>query len=180
MRIIKWHLYILIVNAFLVLACETTKRDQSLKSEQLKDVDAVSETPLYTKTDGKLIVLMDNSMTSYFIYRGQPMGYEYEMVELFAKENGLDLEVKIIYDVEHILDSLKAGYGDLVSANLTVSSKRLQTVSFSKPLFRTQQVLVQRLPENRSKLTLDQIKNSLIRDRLDLVGKSVMVRKNSS
>jgi membrane-bound lytic murein transglycosylase F len=123
---------------------------------------------------------MDNSFTSYFIHKGQPLGYEYEMLKLFADENELKLDVKIIGNIENILDTLLEGKGDLVASNLSISQERMEFVSFSKPLLRTRQVLVQRIPENRSQLTKQEIEESLIRDRLDLEGKSVMVRKNSS
>jgi membrane-bound lytic murein transglycosylase F len=134
----------------------------------------------YTKNDGKLAVLMDNSLTSYFILQGQPLGFEYEMLKLFADENDLRLEVKIIDQVENILDSLLAGEGDLVAANLTISQDRLKRLNFSEPLFRTRQILVQRLPDERHKMTGDEIEDGLIRDRLDLDGKKVVVRANSS
>ncbi len=138
------------------------------------------EIPTYTKKEGILTVLMDNSMTSYFIYKGRPMGYEYEMLALFAKENDMDLEIKIIDALDNILDSLTTGVGDLVAANLTISKKRMEIVAFSQPLFRTRQILVQRLPENRRKMKRDDIEKSLIRDRLDLGDKKIVVRKNSS
>ncbi|MCK5104575.1 MAG: transglycosylase SLT domain-containing protein, partial [Cyclobacteriaceae bacterium] len=57
---------------------------------------------------------------------------------------------------------------------------RMEEVAFTDHLFRTKQVLVQRLPDNIQKLTRDEIEKSLIRDRLDLESKDVMVRKNSS
>jgi membrane-bound lytic murein transglycosylase F len=134
----------------------------------------------YTMSEGVLTTLMDNSFTSYFIHQGQPLGFEYEMLKLFADENNLTLDVKIIGNVESILDSLLAGKGDLVASNLSISGERMERVDFSTPLLRTRQVLVQRLPDNRSQLTNEQIEDSLIRDRLDLDGKTVMVRKNSS
>lgn len=136
--------------------------------------------PEYTQHDGELIALMDNSMTSYFIYKGQPMGFEYEMLSLFAKENNLKLTVKIINQTDHILDSLYTGVGDIAAANLTISEERKQKVAFSRRLFRTKTVLVQRIPDHEDKLNHEQIENMLVRDRLDLVGDTVTVRKNSS
>lgn len=123
---------------------------------------------------------MDNSLSSYFIYRGEPMGYDYDMLKLFADENGLTLDLKIIGQVENIIDSLLAGEGDLLAANLAISEDRMEKIAFSEPLFRTNQVLVQRLPKDIKTLNKDEIEKRLIRDRLDLEGKEVVVRKNSS
>lgn len=153
---------------------KSSEKDENYTKKPKVDI------PPYTKNNGVLTVLMDNSLSSYFIYQGQPMGYEYEMLALFAKENDLALEIKIIGQVENILDSLLAGKGDMVAANLSISSERMEKVAFTDPLFRTKQVLIQRLPDDIQKLTRDEIEKSLIRDRLDLESKDVMVRKNSS
>ena len=44
---------------------------------------------------GKLVVLTLYSSTTYFIYRGEPMGFQYELAEQFARSLGVKLEVKI-------------------------------------------------------------------------------------
>ena len=36
---------------------------------------------------GKIIALTDNSSTSFYIYKGDSMGYEYELLDAFAKKN---------------------------------------------------------------------------------------------
>ena len=40
------------------------------------------------KDSGELVVLTLYSSTSYFIYRGQEMGFQYELSEQFAKKPG--------------------------------------------------------------------------------------------
>lgn len=175
----RYSFLLLYCLSFLFIFQECTQ-DKSADVKDIENKVAKIDIPAYTKKEGVLTVLMDNSLTSYFIYKGQPLGYEYEMLALFTKENNLTLEVKIIGQVENLLDSLLAGKGDLVAANLTISKKRKEKIAFSEPLFRTKQILVQRLPENKSKMTSDEIEESLIRDRLDLSGKNIMVRKNSS
>jgi len=129
---------------------------------------------------GKLIALTDNSATSYFIYKGQPMGYEYELLSLFAKSLGVELEIKIIPDVDYILDSLAAGSGDIAAANLTVTNERKNRILFSLPHIRTRQVLIQQKPTNWRSLTYEQLEKSLVRDVLDLGGKSVYVPLQTS
>lgn len=171
---------VLLLEIIIISSCRQNKRTQGADNETINGPILTYSSPLYTKEEGVLKVLIDNSLTSYFIFKGQAMGFEYEMLELFAKENNLTLELNIIYNVENILDSLIAGKGDLVAANLTISGERMKKVAFSDPLFRTQQILVQRLPDDIENLTRDQIENGLIRDRLDLNKKSVMIRKNSS
>lgn len=173
--------YILIpILFFLIIFVESCNQNTSSQEADNQKVINNASISDFTQKDGILTVLMDNSLTSYYIYQGEAMGYEYEMLELFANENDLKLHIKIIGQVENILDSLKAGKGDLVAANLTISKDRMDQVAFTEPLFRTKQILVQRLPDNKQKMTKDDIEKSLVRDRLDLEGKNVMIRKNSS
>lgn len=173
--------YILIpILLFLIPFIESCNQNPSGQEADNQRVIYNSDIPEFTQEDGVLTVLMDNSLTSYFIYQGEAMGYEYEMLKLFAHENDLKLNIKIIGQLENILDSLNAGKGDLVAANLTISKGRMDQVAFTEPLFRTKQILVQRLPDNKRKMTSDNIEKSLVRDRLDLAGKKVMIRKNTS
>jgi membrane-bound lytic murein transglycosylase F len=176
----RWNSFLNFTLCYLLLVgCENIQSTNSQdKAKNKKGLG--KESTLHAKIEGTLTALMDNSVTSYFIYQGQPLGYEYEMLELFAKENNLTLKIKIIDQVDHILDSLTEGKGDLVAANLSISEGRKQIVNFSPPLFRTRQVLVQRLPDDHQKMTREEIENSLIRDRLDLDHKDVFVRTNSS
>ena len=53
-------------------------------------------------------------------------------------------------------------------------------MAFADYLYLTKQVLVQRKPDNWRKLTLDQIRDLLILDPIELIGDTVSVRKNSS
>jgi len=129
---------------------------------------------------GKLIALTDNSATSYFIYRGQPMGYEYELLSLFAHYIGVQLEMKVIHDIDLILDSLENGSGDIVAANLTVTKERRNRFLFSEPHLHTRQVLIQRLPTGYTKMTFEQIQSKLIKEPIELAGKTVHVPENTS
>ena len=144
----------IIVNLLLISclifssSCDDSDPNQTT---EIQEVKSRRDIPVFTKHEGVLTVLMDNSLTSYFIFQGHAMGFEYEMLELFSKENKLKLNIKIIDNVEGILDSLLAGNGDLVAANLTISKDRMGQVNFTKQLFRTKQILVQRLPDEKQK-----------------------------
>ncbi len=41
------------------------------------------------QAEGKLRALIAYSATSYFLYRGQPMGYEYELLRRLADDLGV-------------------------------------------------------------------------------------------
>lgn len=132
------------------------------------------------RQDGKLTALTSYSSTSYFIYRGQVMGYEYELLNRLADHLELELEIKVVDDMDQIINMLLQGEGDIISHGLTVTRERRKQVQFTEYHTTTHQVLVQRKPENWRKMKLHEIDEILVRDPLELIGKKVHVRKNSS
>jgi membrane-bound lytic murein transglycosylase F len=135
--------------------------------------------PTSAETTGKLVALIDNNLSSYYIYKGQPRGFEYELLKWFCKDHDLKLEVKIIPTFDYILDSLVAGAGDLAAANFTVTRSRLERVRFSPYILKTRMVLVQRMPENHLMLGRAALREQLITDGLELDGKRVHVHQES-
>jgi membrane-bound lytic murein transglycosylase F len=128
---------------------------------------------------GKLVVGADFSSTSYFIYRGQPMGYQYQMLQELANHLDLRLDVHVNTDIDEAFGQLNEGDIDLIAMNLTVTADRKNKVAFTVPHSQTRQVLVQRMPENHLRLNRRQLEDSLIRNQLDLAGKTVYVQKGS-
>lgn len=129
---------------------------------------------------GKLIALTENSSTSYFVYKGETMGYEFEMLNRFAQSIGVELEIVLVNDMDIILEKLNKGEADIAAANLTVTADRLKLVGFTEPLLMTKQVLIQHKPKGWQNMTAEMLNKKLVRDPNDLVGKTVIVRKNSS
>jgi membrane-bound lytic murein transglycosylase F len=129
---------------------------------------------------GYINVLLDNNSISYFIYKGQPMGYEYELLNMLAQHLRVDLKIKVTSGVERAIDQLNTGEGDIVAFPMTVTKDRTQFVSFTKPHFNTYQVLVQRKPENWRRMTEEEVNGELIKNPVDLVGKEVFVLPSTS
>ena len=95
------------------------------------------------KTRGQLVVLAPYNSTSYFLYRGEPMGYEFELLQAFAKEQGLALKVIVVTDRKSLYPMLNAGDGDIAAARLIPTEEDKQNVSFTRELYRTEPALVQ-------------------------------------
>jgi membrane-bound lytic murein transglycosylase F len=133
-----------------------------------------------TKQEGVITALIDNSISSYFIYQGEPMGFEYELLKLFANDQGLELKIEIAKDTDSILKRLAAGEADIAAANLTISEDKMKYANFTQPFMRTRQVLIQRLPENHHQIKENEIRNQIIQDPLDLDGKTIYVHPNTS
>jgi membrane-bound lytic murein transglycosylase F len=128
----------------------------------------------------KLIALTGYSYTSYFIYKGTPMGYEYDLLKMLADDLGVELEIVIVKDMNEIFDMLNRGEGDIIADNLTITKERDELVDFTLPHNLTRQVLVQKKPKNWKYLSAEQLEKMLVRNPVDLIGKEVHVRKESS
>jgi len=158
-------------------ACGSKKErngDREKTTEEVEvDLPAIKER-------GTLQAITYYSSTSYFLYRGRPMGYEYELLERLAEDLNLDLEIVIAEDLDKEIRMLKTGKGDIIAHGLTITQDRKQRITFTEPHTTTHQVLVQKKPDNWRQMKLHEIRQQIVSDPVDLIGKKVYVRKNSS
>lgn len=129
---------------------------------------------------GYINALVDNNSTSYFIYKGRPMGYEYELLQNLAKHLKVKLKIKVTSGVDSAIQQLNEGKGDILAFPLTINKQRKEWIAFTRPHYTTYQVLVQRKPDNWQKLTQEQVHNRVIRSAAELQGKEVHVIKGTS
>ncbi len=116
-----------------------------------------------------LRVLTRNSASTYFLWRGELLGFEYELARHFADKHHLRLEVVVPPSRDLLIPWLKQGKGDIVAAAMTISEKRLaQGVSFSRPYHTVSEILVTR----RADTSLESVD--------DLEGRTVVVRRSSA
>lgn len=91
---------------------------------------------------GILKAVTIKSSTSYFIYKGMPMGFHYELLHHFADYLGVKLQIKTVSFPEEAFKLVKSGEYDLIAFDLAVNEKRKEFLDFSIPLFITEEVLV--------------------------------------
>jgi membrane-bound lytic murein transglycosylase F len=108
------------------------------------------------------------------------MGYEYELLERLAEDLDLKLELVIAENLDEEIKMLKKGKGDIIAHGLTITKDRKERITFTEPHTTTHQVLVQKKPDNWRQMKLHEIDKELIRNPINLIGKKVYVRKNSS
>ncbi|WP_445383672.1 transglycosylase SLT domain-containing protein [Robiginitalea sp. IMCC43444] len=172
LRLISFLLLLVVANSCLLSGSESG-REVSIPDRPSRDLDQIRE-------DGKLRALIAYSATSYFLYKGQTMGYEYELLRRLANHLDLELEIRVARDLDQMLEILQKGQVDIVAHGLAVTQERKKEVAFADYLYLTKQVLVQRKPANWRSLTRDQILDHLVQDPVQLIGDTVSVRKNSS
>ncbi|MEM9051548.1 MAG: transporter substrate-binding domain-containing protein [Bacteroidota bacterium] len=129
---------------------------------------------------GVLRAMTTYSATSYFLYRGEPMGYEYELLQRFADHLEVNLEIVITDDIDSMFYYLNSGKVDLIAHGLTITKERKQEVDFSDYLYLVNQVLVQRKPDNWRRMSWSGIQKNLISDPIELIGDTIAVRQNTS
>lgn len=179
-----YKFFILLTSSLTIWACSSQPSGEDINTrednEQVSYSEPVALDLPQIKERGKLVAITSYSPTSYFIYRGQPMGYEYELLHRLADYLGLELEIKIAYNLDNFIEMLNSGEGDIVAHGLSITKPRKQYVDFTDYHSVTRQVLIQKKPDDWRKMKLHEIEQQLIRDPLDLIGKPVHVRKNTS
>lgn len=132
------------------------------------------------RKDGVLRALIIYSSTSYFLYRGEPMGFEFELLQLLANHLGLKLELIISNNLDNQFEVLNRGDVDIIAHGMTITNQRKWEVDFTEYLFLTRQVLVQKMPDNYSKMKWGELQKHLIHDPIELINDTVSIRKNSA
>ena len=90
----------------LVAACGSHKSGDG--NETVCDWDSI-------KARGELRVLTLYSSTSYFFYKGEERGYEYELIKRFADDNGLSKTVIVADNITTLTEMLLNGEGDVIA-----------------------------------------------------------------
>src|SRR5688500_20292892 len=98
-----------IFTVCLLLVCFSCEKPQPEKSDaepqvQL-DLDAI-------KKRGYINALVDNNSISYFIYKGHPMGYEYELLKLLADHLKVGLKIKVTSGIDRAIEIGRASCRD--------------------------------------------------------------------
>jgi len=118
---------------------------------------------------GELNVVLDNNSVSYFIYKGNPMGYEYELLQRLAKHLKVSLKIKVISSIDEAFTLLNTGETDIVAFPLSITKDRTNYFAFTDAHYITTQVLVQNKQSKK-----------LVETPFELIGQEVFVKNGSS
>jgi membrane-bound lytic murein transglycosylase F len=161
--------------AVLLISCTNSKNHQGTNNG-----NSVSNDLELIRERGKLVAIADFNSTNYFVYKGEPMGFHFELLNEFTEYLGVDLEIVTENHLDRAFDLLKSGKADIIAIGLTVNSSRKKDIQFTVPIIQTRQVLVQRKPRNWRSLTADALDRQLIRNQLDLAHKTIFVQEQSA
>ncbi len=136
------------------------------KSEVVKEVPNSSPSSALgldsVQQQGVLNAIVEASPHAYYLYKGYPSGYTYEMLKSFASYLEVDLNIIVSHSLTESLSLLQSGRANVLAEGLAITSQRKNEWLFGPDLMRTQQILVQRLPKAwRNIATLDEINTHL-------------------
>ncbi|HSH20878.1 MAG TPA: lytic transglycosylase F, partial [Draconibacterium sp.] len=126
------------------------------------------------KETGVLKAAVSYSSSNYFVYRGRPMGFEYELLQALSEDLGVNLEIFVSNHIDESIYGLKNNRFDIIAQNLTVTGNRKKEMDFTLPFVQTYQVLVQREKSNKTD------SGTYVNSVLELANKKVYVQKNSA
>ncbi len=107
--------------------------------------------------------------TSYFNYKGEEMGYEYELVNKFAQDKDIAIKTNVSENMESMLDMLQSNQIDLIAYQVPRNSEyNTDDIIYCGIENITHQVLVQ--PKNSK---------TLITDVTQLIGTDIYIQRNS-
>jgi len=133
-----------------------------------RDLDAIAA----TRT---LKVLFTFNSTGYFIYRGQTMGYEYELLNLFAHDSNLRLTPVVIRDSKVLFEKLNDGDGDIVAAALAATTNQSE-VAMTDSLYSTAPVVVQRADRPPEAGATPAVATAVAREQRETTPQTIQVR----
>ncbi len=91
---------------------------------------------------GQITIITRNTPHCYYLYRDEPMGFEYDLAKEFADYLGVALKVNIAESWEGMLPELMDGTGALIAAGMIITPKRQKQVAFSDGYMDIQQHLI--------------------------------------
>jgi membrane-bound lytic murein transglycosylase F len=122
---------VLLLASLLLASCDT-----SLVTKPLPPVAPVSET-------GELVVLTHNGPTTYYENAyGEPTGFEYDLVTLFAKQAGYKVRFVVENDLDSLYKKLAQHQAHFAAAGLSQTDTLKERMRFGPPYLKVNQEVI--------------------------------------
>jgi membrane-bound lytic murein transglycosylase F len=158
-------LFLAIFVILISLAHELLFREEENRKDALERI----------RERGQLIALTDVNSLNYFVYSGNPMGYQLDLLDEFARYLGVSLKVIVSNDISRLYYYLDLHIGDLIALNLPVTGEGRSLLNYTVETGESRLLLVQ-----RKKATGKGSRNvKYIRTYADFSGDTVFYRSNA-
>lgn len=155
--------FLLLIFIFSFCTCGKEKKDTPIPQAPttiIRDLEDIISTDT-------LRVATIHGATSYFLFRKEAMGYNYELIKDFAKHLKVKLDIQVVNTEKELVNLISNGEIDLVAYNLYKTIELKKDFHFVYPQTESHQVLIQRIG-----------RNSLL-EASDLADKNVHVKEHS-
>lgn len=157
-----------LVPVVIVLALLFSLRNSEKKEKPVghpRDYAAIAK-------EGILRVATEYNSISFYVDGDTVSGFHYELIEAFARDKGLKVEVNPLMSFEERLKGLSEGQYDVIAYGILATSELKDSLLLTSPIVLNKQVLVQRKGNSEN--------DSLyIRSQLDLARRTLHVVKGS-
>jgi membrane-bound lytic murein transglycosylase F len=120
------------------------------------------------KQSGYIRILVRNNATSFLLYRGHRLGFDYELGKRLAQSMGIRAQFVVPRAWEDIIPALLRGDGDVIAGEMSVTPDRAQRVLFADPYLSTAERVI--FKKGSPPVAVPE----------DLAGKKVVVRRSSA
>ena len=121
---------------------------------------------------GVLYAITEYNSISYHALEDTISGLHYELLQAFAKEKGLKVEIKPEMTLEKRIQSIENGECNILANNMLITVDRQDSLLYTHPILLSKQVLVQRKPESDND-------SNYIHSQLELSNKTLHIAKGS-
>lgn len=149
-------------TAFIIIVALSTLVLCKKQTETANDFQKIIESDT-------LRVLTLNTSTSYFIYREQEMGYQYDMIKSFADEKGLILKIVTAKNSVDLFNKLQNNEGDIIAYGMPIENEMKDVLFYCGLSEISHQVLIQRAERS----------DTVLKDVTELIGKDIYVTRGS-
>lgn len=121
---------------------------------------------------GILKVVTEYNSLSYYVDGDTISGFNYDLIQAFARDKGLEIEITPEMSFEKRFEGLSNGTYDIIAYSIPVTSDLKDSIFLTQPITLNKQVLVQRKAINENDTTF-------ISSQLELAHKTLNVIKGS-
>lgn len=157
--------YAAIALAGAVIATYFLPKQQEVPTPQPRDYAEIA-------AEGTLRAITEYNSISYHVNQDSLSGFHYELVEAFARDHGLQVEVTPEMSFHKRLKALETGQQDLIANGIPATSEWKDSLLLTVPILLNKQVLVQRKASSDADTTF-------IKSLVELAGKTLHTVKDS-
>lgn len=132
---LKWIVFPFLFVLFLVLV---------LRTFYFSGIETEKDSFRRIRERGFLVALTDVNSLNYYIYRGEPMGYQLELLRSFSEYIGVPLKIIVANDIRKLYYYLDLNVADILALKIPVTYDGKKLVRLTHPFGTSRMMLIQR------------------------------------